>query len=163
VDFHFDDLLDNLLKVWCRLNQGNIKARSDRNRAGRLESGAPKEEFKRPERENILRAIEPGIPFFRTSSAYSRVECSSRKLTGPGARAPAAGPSPPPSTPWHPVYSWRGSAQPPPKRTGKTLQNEGPSGPLFAPPWWELFRPPLTAGHHFGFAAGSAQLSDALG
>src|SRR6266404_2305411 len=34
--------------------------------------------------------------------------------------------------------------------------DEGPSGPLFAPPWWELFRPPLTAGHHFGFAAGSA-------
>jgi hypothetical protein len=23
-------------KAWCRLNQGNIKARSDRNRAGRL-------------------------------------------------------------------------------------------------------------------------------
>jgi hypothetical protein len=49
-----------------------------------------------------------------------------------------------------------------PKRTGKTLQNEGPCGPLFAPPWWELF-PALDTRHHFGFAAGSAQLSDALG
>lgn len=61
LDFHFDDLLDNLLKAWCRLNQGNIKARSDRNRAARLGKRCPKEEFKRPEREDILRAIEiPG-------------------------------------------------------------------------------------------------------
>jgi hypothetical protein len=50
-----------------------------------------------------------------------------------------------------------------PKRTGKTLQNEGPSGPLFFSAVVGTFSAALDTRHHFGFAAGSTQLSDALG